>query len=288
MGCWRSQSSTPVKGRRSARFRHAARRSSTVGNIVQKILLSILLGLLVFPAVASAASVDVGQSLSVGLKDSINSVISAAIAALIGWVAIIIKNKFKIDIEGQYRDALVTFLQRQASSLIADGAVNLSGVKVDVHSEALAKAADAALLAIPDTLKCFGLTPEHLKEMIVDMVPKEPAVAHAVAIGHAKQAELAVAQAAAVASDQAKQGEPAVAQAAAVASDQAKQAEPAVAQAAAVASDQANGQSRPSPGRLRSRAIRQNRQIRPSPRRLRSRVIRQTGRVDRPGRYGRD
>ena len=267
------------KGRRSVRCRRATRRSSTVGNIVRKILLSILLVLLVFPGAASAASVDVGQSLTGGLKDIVNSVISAAIAGLIGWVAFIVKNKFKIDIETQYRDALVTFLQRQASSLIADGAVKLSGVKVDVHNEALAKAADAALLAIPDTLKCFGLTPEHLKEMIIDMVPKEPAVAQAVAMGHARQAEPAVVQAAVAAIDPAKQAEPAVAQAAVVAVDQVKQPEPAVAQAAAAAIDQANRRSRQSPRPLRSRSIGQNRQSRQLPRRLRSRLIRQTGKA---------
>lgn len=141
-----------------------------------------LLALLAAPTVASAASIDVGQALTGGMQEIINAAVTALIAALVGWVAIVIKNKFAIDIEAQYRDALTTFLQRQASSLIADGAVKLNGLAIEVQNETLAAAANAALWAIPDALKFFGLTPEKIQEMIVDWIPKEPSVAQATAV----------------------------------------------------------------------------------------------------------
>jgi hypothetical protein len=131
---------------------------------------------------AFAASVDIGQALNGSLQEIINGIVTALIAALVGWVAIVVKNKFNIDIEAKHREALTAFLQRQASSLVAMGAVKLDGVKVEVQNAALADAANKALSAIPDALKFFGITPASIQQRIVDMLPKEPAVAQAQAV----------------------------------------------------------------------------------------------------------
>ncbi|CAN7372316.1 hypothetical protein LJR220_003318 [Bradyrhizobium sp. LjRoot220] len=131
---------------------------------------------------AFAAEINIGQALNGSLQEIINAAVTAAIATLVGWVAIVVKNKFNIDIEAKHRDALTAFLQRQASGLVAAGAVKLSGVKVEVKSEALASAANAGLAAIPGALAFFGLTPEKIQSMIVDMLPKQPAVAQAQAV----------------------------------------------------------------------------------------------------------
>lgn len=131
---------------------------------------------------ALAASIDVGQALAGGLVELINGVITALIAALVGWVLWIIKSKFNIDIEARHREALTAFLQRQASALVSRGAVRLEGIRVEVKNEELAAAANAALKAIPDALRFFGLTPDRVAKMIVDLVPKEPSVAQAQAV----------------------------------------------------------------------------------------------------------
>lgn len=131
---------------------------------------------------AFAAEINIGQALNGSMQEIINAAVTGLIAALVGWVAIVIKNKFNIDIEARHREALTAFLQRQASSLIAAGAVRLEGVKVDVKSDALAAAANSALSAIPSALAFFGLTPEKIQSMIVDMLPKQPAVAEAQAV----------------------------------------------------------------------------------------------------------
>lgn len=135
---------------------------------------------IIFPAYA--AEISIGKSIGDTLRDIITPIITAAVAALVGWVAMVLKNKFNIDIESQYRDALTTFLQRQASSLIAQGAVRLEGVKINVQSDALASAANAAFVAIPQVINYFGLTPDRIAQMIVDHIPKQPSVAAATAI----------------------------------------------------------------------------------------------------------
>lgn len=134
------------------------------------------------PGFALAATIDVGQALTGSLQDIINAVVTGLLAALVGWVVVVLKNKFGLDIEAAHRDALTAFLQRQASALVAQGAVKLSGVKIEVQNDALAAAANTALGAIPDALKFFGLTPAKIQGMIVDLLPKQPAVAQAAAV----------------------------------------------------------------------------------------------------------
>jgi hypothetical protein len=144
--------------------------------------LAALAIVLVTPTFAFAAEINIGQALNGSLQEIINAAVTAALAALVGWVAIVIKNKFGIDIEARHREALTEFLQRQASGLVAMGAVRLEGVKIEVKNEAVAAAANAALGAIPDALKFFGLTPAKIQDMIIDMLPKQPAVAAAAAV----------------------------------------------------------------------------------------------------------
>jgi len=133
-------------------------------------------------APAQAATIDVGQAVTGSLVDVINGAVMAMITAGVGWLGVILKNKFNIDIEAKHREALTAFLNRQASSLVAKGAVKVQGLKVEVGSDALAVAANTALHAIPDALKFFGLTPEALQKRILDLLPQQPAVAQAQAI----------------------------------------------------------------------------------------------------------
>lgn len=144
-------------------------------------LLLLVQMLLQIPA-AEAATIDIGQAFTGSVVDAVNGAIAALITALVGWVAMTVKAKFNIDIEAKHREALTAFLNRQASSLVAKGAVQVQGLKINVSSDAVAVAANTALAAIPDALKFFGLTPEALEKRIIDLLPQQPAVAKAQAI----------------------------------------------------------------------------------------------------------
>lgn len=134
------------------------------------------------PGFAFAATIDVGQAFSGGIVEAVNGMIAGLITALVGWVLMTVKAKFNIDIEAKHREALTAFLQRQASSLVARGAVKVQGLKVEVASDAVAVAANTALAAIPDALKFFGLTPAALEKRIIDLLPQQPAIAQAQAV----------------------------------------------------------------------------------------------------------
>ena len=111
-----------------------------------------------------------------------DAAVSGAITALLGWLFWVAKTKFNVDIEAKHREALTAFLTRSASSLVAEGAIRLNGTKVDISNESLASAANAAITAIPDALKFFNLTPDHIKHRILDLIPQQPAVAGAIAV----------------------------------------------------------------------------------------------------------
>lgn len=141
-------------------------------------LLPLLLFATVVPAHADA--LNVGAAFAT-LAPYIDSVVGALLTALVGWVLYLAKTRLNVSIDDSARDALQTWLLRQASSLVADGAVKLNGLQVQVSNPALASAANVALQDIPDALKAFGLTPDKLQQMIVDKIPHVPAVAAAVA-----------------------------------------------------------------------------------------------------------
>lgn len=127
-------------------------------------------------------TVEIGSTLAGQLRDIMVTVVAGVTTAFLAWVSYWVKQKFGIDIEARHREALTAFLNRQASALIAMGAVKLEGIKVDVKSEAVASLARMALTAVPDAMKFFNLTPQIVGDMIVDLIPKQPAVAQAQAV----------------------------------------------------------------------------------------------------------
>lgn len=135
-----------------------------------------------FAQTAPNTTIGVSETLAGSIRDVTVSVLSAVVAAFLGWVSYWIKSKFGIEIEAKHREALQAFINRQASSLIGEGAVKLQGLKVDVKSEALASAANLAFNAIPTAMAYFGLSASKIADMIVDVIPKQPAVASAQAV----------------------------------------------------------------------------------------------------------
>lgn len=118
------------------------------------------------------------------LEPYADALAQALIAAGIAWFA---KSRYSGYLDDSSRAALETFAKNRASSLIADGFVNMSGKTVDVHSPALAAEASKAATMIPDALKRFNLTPDVVAAKIVDAIPQTPAGAQMVAQAHAPE-----------------------------------------------------------------------------------------------------
>ncbi|MGC2032947.1 MAG: hypothetical protein WA642_23225 [Steroidobacteraceae bacterium] len=116
------------------------------------------------------------------LEPYVDSTVQAFIVAFFAWLG---KSKYSQWLDQSSRDALETFLKNRASSLIADGAVNLQNKAVQVNNPMLLKAANEASTAIPDAMKRFGLTPDVVAQKIIDAIPQTESGAAMIATAHA-------------------------------------------------------------------------------------------------------
>lgn len=133
----------------------------------------IIVALLPSQALADGGIIDIGQAFSSVIAPYINAAVQGLIAAGVVWVMAKIKQKTGIDIDAGHRDALTRALQNQASSLIAEGVTYLdSRGKIVVGNNAMANAVNDLMQSVPDAVKHFGLTPEFVRDRIIDMIPQ--------------------------------------------------------------------------------------------------------------------
>lgn len=101
----------------------------------------------------------------------VEAIAYALISVGVGWIA---KRINANSTDTTLRDALTVFLQNRANSLIADGYVSLKqgGGGFHVNDTALANEVATASAAIPDAMKWFNLTPEVVKQKIIDAIPQ--------------------------------------------------------------------------------------------------------------------
>lgn len=134
------------------------------------------------PAVEAPKSGGVIQLSAFGwLQPYVDTLVQMLIAAAFAWLG---KSRYSQWADQSSRDALETFLKNRASSLIADGAVRISGKSVHVDNNLLYRAATEASTAIPGALKRFNLTPDVVAQKIIDAIPQVPAGSAIVAEAH--------------------------------------------------------------------------------------------------------
>lgn len=148
------------------------------------LLLSPTISMAQAPVAAQQAGgvINIGQALGPILQPYVDAVVQAILASLVGWVLWLLKTKLNVTVDAAHRDAITAAVQRQASSLVADGFVKVEqNGKITVNDQAKVQAANAVLNAVPDALNRFGLDvkPDVVAARIVDMLPQVPAVAQA-------------------------------------------------------------------------------------------------------------
>lgn len=147
------------------------------------------------PTIQGGGIINIGQALGPFLQPYVDAAVQALILAGVSWLGVVLKQKFNISIDEGHRDALTTFLQNRASSLIADGAVRMQGLQVKVDSAALAAAVNSINDGAAGAAKHFGITPDMIAAKIIDAIPQVPAGAAIVAQAHDPQNAGAIAAA---------------------------------------------------------------------------------------------
>jgi len=136
----------------------------------------------VVPPVEDGGVINIGQALGPFLAPYFNALVNALILGFVSWLGVVLKNKFDISIDEGSRNALVTALQNQAGSLIADGLVKIEqNGKITVPSQNLVESANEIMGVIPDAATRLGFTPDYLVKRIVDTIPQTAAGAAMIA-----------------------------------------------------------------------------------------------------------
>mgnify|MGYP007106202572 CR=1 FL=1 len=106
------------------------------------------------------------------LQPYLLAVVSAIAAAVVGWLAELLRRKFNLDIDAAHRDALQTALTNGAGLLIGKAGGALADKKLDLKSAALAEAVNYVLQAVPGAIRHFGITPEAVAEKLQAKLPQ--------------------------------------------------------------------------------------------------------------------
>lgn len=100
------------------------------------------------------------------------AVVSVLAAAIVGWLAELLRRKFNLDIDAAHRDALQTALTNGAGLLIGKAGGALAGKKLDLKRAVLAEAVNYVLQAVPDAIRHFGITPEAVADKLQAKLPQ--------------------------------------------------------------------------------------------------------------------
>lgn len=124
-----------------------------------------LMPLIITPAFAQETTVAVGGFYALA-QPYLVTIAGVIAAAIVGWIAELVRRKFNLDIEARHREALQTALTNGAGLLIARGGDALAGKKIDVKNPVAAAAINYVLAGAPDAIKYFGLTPDAVGEKL--------------------------------------------------------------------------------------------------------------------------
>lgn len=91
---------------------------------------------------------------------------SVLVSALLGWVAIVIKNKFGLDIDAHMRDTIQTAATNAAGSLVAKLEGPIGNASIDVRSQLVKDGVDMVIAKVPDAISHFKLSPEDVAALI--------------------------------------------------------------------------------------------------------------------------
>lgn len=128
-------------------------------------LVGALLLALAAPAFAQSTIVD-GASIFGAWKPYITEIVGIGVAAIIGLLAKLLKDKFGLDIEARHREALQSALTNAAGTVIMKIGDVAGVAHFDAKNAAVAEGVSYVLASVPDALRYFGLTEAKLREMI--------------------------------------------------------------------------------------------------------------------------
>jgi hypothetical protein len=134
--------------------------------MTRTLLLAALIALVFAAAPALASTVIDGGSIFGSWRPYIVEIVGIAIAAVVGWIVKLLRDKLNIEIEARHREALQTAVTNAAGLVIGKGEHLASKLKITVQNDAIGEAVAYVLKGAPDALAYFGVTPDRVRQMI--------------------------------------------------------------------------------------------------------------------------
>lgn len=132
--------------------------------------------------------IKIGQAFGDAIEPYADAVANALILVVLGWIGALYTRITGRQLDEKHRDALQLAFKNRAASLIAAGKVKVSTLGVQVPDAELAVEANDLLMAMPDAIKHFGgMSPEIVKQKILDAIPQVPAGASVIAQAHLRE-----------------------------------------------------------------------------------------------------
>lgn len=140
------------------------------------------------PPQKNGGFIHIGQAFSDFLGPYIDAAIEALAVAFVGWVANGYRRVTGRELDQKHRDALQVAFKNRAASLIAAGKVKVNALGVQVPDAELAVEANDLMAAMKDAVEHFGgMSPELVKQKIIDAIPQIPAGASIIAQAHLRE-----------------------------------------------------------------------------------------------------
>lgn len=139
-------------------------------------LFAVALGIALHPALAqtvtSTATVDFTPTITLIFNDYVLPILGTVVAALVGWLALLLKNKTGIDIAAGYQKQIDDFVTQQAGGILAK-VVSVQHFDISVNNPMIAAASNEALMHVGDALTYLGVTPLNVEAFISKLIVKK-------------------------------------------------------------------------------------------------------------------
>lgn len=133
---------------------------------ISRLWLALALALSAFPALAADDTTVAVLPIYKILEPYLVTLVSVIASALVGWIAIVIKNKFGLDIDAHMRETIQTAATNAAGALVARMEGPIGTISIDVRSKLVKDGVDMVIAKVPDAINHFKLSPEELAAIV--------------------------------------------------------------------------------------------------------------------------
>lgn len=120
---------------------------------------------------AHALTIDLGD-VAEYLQPVLITFASSLAAGIAGWLALVLKKKWGLEVDANQREAFQTAAKNSAQWLIVRGGEQLKGRSISIDNPLVAEAVKVMQASAGEAIKHFDVRPEELAQKILSKLPE--------------------------------------------------------------------------------------------------------------------